>query len=47
MYASHPMGRDGDPEDDIGPTIEFLLSDGCRWMTGETLMLDGGGFLRP
>ena len=46
MYASHPMGRDGDPEDDIGPTIEFLLSDGCRWMTGETLMLDGGGLMR-
>lgn len=46
MYASHPMGRDGDPEDDIAPVVAFLLSDACRWMTGETLMLDGGGLMR-
>lgn len=46
MYANHPMGRDGDPEHDIGPVVAFLLSDSCRWMTGETLMLDGGGHLR-
>ena len=46
MYAMHPMGRDGDPEHDIGPAVRFLLSDACRWMTGETLMLDGGGHLR-
>lgn len=46
MYAAHPMGRDGDPADDIGPAVAFLLSDGCRWMTGETLMLDGGGHMR-
>jgi NAD(P)-dependent dehydrogenase (short-subunit alcohol dehydrogenase family) len=46
MYATHPMGRDGDPDDDVGPAVAFLLSDACRWMTGETLMLDGGGHLR-
>lgn len=46
MYATHPMGRDGDPEDDIAPIIEFLLSDDCRWLTGETLMTDGGGLMR-
>ncbi len=46
MYAMHPMNRDGDPEDDIAPPVLFLLSDACRWMTGETLMLDGGGLMR-
>jgi NAD(P)-dependent dehydrogenase (short-subunit alcohol dehydrogenase family) len=45
MYKYHPMQRDGDPEDDIAPTVLFLLSDACRWLTGETLMLDGGGYM--
>ena len=46
MYADHPMGRDGDPELDIGPVVAFLCSDACRYMTGETLMIDGGGHMR-
>ena len=46
MYAQHPMGRDGDPEADIAPPILFLLSEGCRYLTGETLMVVGGGLLR-
>ena len=46
MYADHPMGRDGDPEDDIGPVVAFLCSDACRYLTGETLMVDGGGHMR-
>jgi len=46
MYANHPMGRDGDPEHDIGPVVAFLCSDACRYMTGETLMVDGGGAMR-
>ncbi|HEX7094759.1 MAG TPA: SDR family oxidoreductase [Acidimicrobiales bacterium] len=45
MYKYHPMQRDGDPENDIGPAVLFLLSDACRWLTGETLMLDGGGYM--
>jgi NAD(P)-dependent dehydrogenase (short-subunit alcohol dehydrogenase family) len=47
MYKDHPMGRDGDAEHDIGPVIAFLLSDACRYLTGETLMVDGGGLMRP
>jgi NAD(P)-dependent dehydrogenase (short-subunit alcohol dehydrogenase family) len=43
MYADHPMGRDGDPEDDIAPVVLFLLSDACRYLTGETFKIDGGG----
>lgn len=46
MYADHPMSRDGDPERDIGPVVAFLCSDACRYMTGETLMVDGGGHMR-
>jgi NAD(P)-dependent dehydrogenase (short-subunit alcohol dehydrogenase family) len=42
---SHPIGRQGDPEDDIGPVALFLCSDGCRYLTGQTFMVDGGAFL--
>ena len=47
MYRWHPMGRDGDPETDIAPVVLFLLSDACRYMTGETLKIDGGGYMSP
>jgi NAD(P)-dependent dehydrogenase (short-subunit alcohol dehydrogenase family) len=43
--ADHPMGRDGDPEDDIAPVVLFLCSDATRFMTGQTLMVDGGALL--
>ena len=46
MYADHPLGRDGDAEHDIGPPVAFLLSDGCRYITGETFLVDGGGLMR-
>jgi NAD(P)-dependent dehydrogenase (short-subunit alcohol dehydrogenase family) len=46
MYAEHPLGRDGDPELDIAPAVAFLLSDASRYVTGQTLMVDGGGILR-
>jgi NAD(P)-dependent dehydrogenase (short-subunit alcohol dehydrogenase family) len=47
MYRYHPMGRDGDPETDIAPVVLFLLSDACRYLTGETLKVDGGGYMCP
>ena len=40
--ASIPMGRMGDPETDIAPVAVFLASDGCRYMTGNTLFVGGG-----
>jgi NAD(P)-dependent dehydrogenase (short-subunit alcohol dehydrogenase family) len=46
MYADHPLGRDGDPERDIAPVVAFLLSDASQYLTGQTLMVDGGGILR-
>ncbi|MGX7678458.1 SDR family NAD(P)-dependent oxidoreductase [Jatrophihabitans sp. DSM 45814] len=36
-----PLGRMGDPESDIAPTVLSLATD-LRYLTGATLMLDGG-----
>lgn len=36
------LGRFGDPEDDIGPTALFLASDASRYVTGQTINVDGG-----
>ena len=43
--AGNPMGRIGDPYDDISPVALFLASDDCRYMTGNTLFVDGGGHI--
>jgi NAD(P)-dependent dehydrogenase (short-subunit alcohol dehydrogenase family) len=45
MYRNHPMQRDGDPEDDVAPVVLFLCSPAAQWLNGETLMLDGGGYM--
>ena len=36
-----PMGRPGEPED-IADVIAFLASDDARYMTGQTITVDGG-----
>jgi NAD(P)-dependent dehydrogenase (short-subunit alcohol dehydrogenase family) len=45
LLADHPMGRLGDPELDIAPVVLFLCSDAARYLTGQTLLVDGGMFL--
>lgn len=37
-----PLGRFGDPQEDVAPIVAFLLSDDSKYMTGQTLMADGG-----
>ena len=44
-YKSIPLGRDGVVEDDIAPLVGFLLSDECNYVTGQTLMADGGAIM--
>ena len=36
-----PMGKFGDPED-LGPLAVYLASDASRYMTGASLVIDGG-----
>ncbi len=45
LDALNPMGRVGDPETDIGPVAVFLASDDCRYLTGNTLFVDGGSHI--
>jgi 3-oxoacyl-[acyl-carrier protein] reductase len=39
------MRRIGDPALDIGPAVAFLGSDLARYVTGQTLVVDGGGYM--
>ena len=44
MSASTALGRIGEPED-VGSAVAFLVSDAASWITGETLVIDGGQVL--
>lgn len=41
VVARYPAGRLGVPED-IASAAAFLLSDEASWLTGQTLVIDGG-----
>lgn len=44
VASAYPLGRLGVP-DDVGSVVAFLLSDDAGWMTGQTLVIDGGATL--
>ncbi|ACY99507.1 MULTISPECIES: SDR family oxidoreductase [Thermomonospora] len=41
-----PLGRLGEPED-IANVVVFLAGDASSWMTGQTIVVDGGSIVRP
>ncbi len=41
VVGNVPLGRFGQP-DDIAAAVAFLASDDSRWITGRTLLVDGG-----
>ena len=43
--SHYPLGRFGKPED-IAHAIIYLLSDASSWVTGHTLVVDGGVILK-
>jgi NAD(P)-dependent dehydrogenase (short-subunit alcohol dehydrogenase family) len=43
--AANPMGRMGDPYQDIAPVAVFLAGEGSRYLTGNTLFVDGGSHI--
>ena len=46
VAAQLPLRRLGEP-DDIAPAALFLAGDGARWITGHTLVVDGGALAGP
>ncbi len=41
VAATYPLKRLGVP-DDVGSVVAFLLSDDAAWLTGQTILIDGG-----
>lgn len=44
MAATMPLGRIGEPVD-VADAVVFLASDAASWITGQTLVMDGGQIL--
>lgn len=44
--AAYPLARLGETADVAGP-VAFLLSTDAAWITGQTLLIDGGASIRP
>jgi NAD(P)-dependent dehydrogenase (short-subunit alcohol dehydrogenase family) len=40
-----PLGRSGEPSE-IAAAVRFLLSEDSRWITGESLDINGGAHLK-
>jgi NAD(P)-dependent dehydrogenase (short-subunit alcohol dehydrogenase family) len=44
VSAVTPLGRIGEPRD-VATAVAFLVSDDASWITGETIVMDGGQIL--
>ena len=47
MLKTVPLGRMGDSDEDIANAVAALASDDFQYLTGATLMLDGGRLIFP
>lgn len=45
VLSKIPMGRFGEVEEDIGRVAVFLASEDSRYITGQTMMVDGGSIM--
>lgn len=45
MLKGIPAGYLGDPEEDIGRVAVFLASEDSKYITGQTIMVDGGSIM--
>lgn len=41
--VGNPLGRVGDPYEDVAPVVVFLASEESRWITGQNIYVEGGG----
>ncbi|MFC7478824.1 SDR family oxidoreductase [Luedemannella flava] len=41
VASRYPLGRLGEPADVAG-AVSYLVSDDASWVTGQTLVVDGG-----
>lgn len=46
LNAALPLGRIGEP-DDIAQAAVFLAGTASSWMTGQTMVVDGGALVKP
>jgi NAD(P)-dependent dehydrogenase (short-subunit alcohol dehydrogenase family) len=44
--SENPLGRYGDPANDVAPVLMFLASDDSRWVTGQNINADGGAVIQ-
>ena len=44
LLSRSALGRIGEPEPDVGPVVAFLAGDEGGYVTGQTLVCDGGSF---
>jgi NAD(P)-dependent dehydrogenase (short-subunit alcohol dehydrogenase family) len=42
ILSTVPLGRFGDPENDLGKAAAFLASSDASFITGSSLVVDGG-----
>ena len=42
LSSLSPLGRVGDPVDDIGPVVAWLCTDEARWINGQRIEASGG-----